>query len=72
MKKLLSLVLALMMVLGCAAMAEDVTGTWYADMFGMPVTLEVNEDGKQQRKQLEIDFVCNKGSSRYYIQYGNL
>ena len=26
------------------------------------------KDGKQQRKQLEIDFVCNKGSSRYYIQ----
>ncbi|MBO4927708.1 MAG: ATP-binding protein [Clostridiales bacterium] len=24
--------------------------------------------GKSQRKQLEIDFVCNKGASRYYIQ----
>ncbi len=24
--------------------------------------------GKSLRKQLEVDFVCNKGSSRYYIQ----
>lgn len=24
--------------------------------------------GKQKNIQLEIDFVCNKGSSRYYIQ----
>ncbi|MDD2434199.1 MAG: ATP-binding protein [Bacilli bacterium] len=30
----------------------------------------VNEKGKENynRKQLEIDFVCNKGSQRYYIQ----
>ena len=35
---------------------------------GVVPVVEVNEDGKQQRKQLEIDFVCNKGSSRYYIQ----
>ena len=27
-----------------------------------------NEDGKTTRKQLEIDFVCNQGSKRYYIQ----
>ena len=26
------------------------------------------EDGKQSRKQLEIDFVCNKGDRRYYVQ----
>lgn len=25
-------------------------------------------DGKSVRKQLEVDFVCNKGSKRYYIQ----
>ena len=25
-------------------------------------------DGKVKRKQLEVDFVCNLGSSRYYIQ----
>ena len=27
-----------------------------------------NEDGKQKTAQLEIDFVCNIGSNRYYIQ----
>ena len=27
-----------------------------------------NEKGHGVRKQLEIDFVCNKGSKRYYIQ----
>ena len=27
-----------------------------------------NEDGKAARKKLEVDFVCNRGSQRYYIQ----
>lgn len=27
-----------------------------------------NEDGTRQRVQLEVDFVCNLGSKRYYIQ----
>ena len=27
-----------------------------------------NSDGKQQTKHLEVDFVCNRGSNRYYIQ----
>ena len=27
-----------------------------------------NEDGKRTHKQLEVDFVVNKGSQRYYIQ----
>ena len=27
-----------------------------------------NEKGHGVRRQLEIDFVCNKGSKRYYIQ----
>lgn len=27
-----------------------------------------NGEGQQSRKQLEIDFVCNKGSKRFYIQ----
>jgi len=35
---------------------------------GVVPIVELNEEGKQQRKQLEIDFVCNKGSARYYIQ----
>ena len=29
---------------------------------------ERKADGKQERKQLEIDFVANMGSRRYYIQ----
>lgn len=33
----------------------------------VPVT-EKNKDGKTIRKQLEVDFVCNLGSLRYYIQ----
>ena len=28
----------------------------------------VNKEGKAERKQLEIDFVANLGSKRYYIQ----
>lgn len=28
----------------------------------------VSDDGKWQRKQLEVDFVANSGSQRYYIQ----
>lgn len=27
-----------------------------------------NKDGKQQLTQLEVDFICNIGSNRYYIQ----
>ncbi len=29
---------------------------------------EKNEEGKTVRKRLEVDFVCNLGSRRYYIQ----
>ena len=28
----------------------------------------IDQDGKWQRKQLEVDFVVNEGSQRYYIQ----
>ena len=28
----------------------------------------IDKDGKWQRKQLEVDFVVNEGSLRYYIQ----
>jgi len=28
----------------------------------------VSEDGEKIRKQLEVDFICNQGSKRYYIQ----
>lgn len=35
---------------------------------GVVTTNEVDKTGKKIRKQREIDFVCNKGSKRYYIQ----
>lgn len=35
---------------------------------GVIATTEKNHEGKIVRKQLEVDFVCNLGSSRYYIQ----
>lgn len=35
---------------------------------GVVVLNETENSGKKVRKQLEIDFVCNKGSKRYYIQ----
>lgn len=37
------------------------------DVGVVPVVIR-NEDGKQQRSSLEVDFVCNLGSRRYYIQ----
>ena len=35
---------------------------------GVVVTNEVDSAGKKIRKQREVDFVCNKGSKRVYIQ----
>lgn len=32
------------------------------------VIVNSSKDGSSVRKQYEIDFVCNKGSKRYYIQ----
>lgn len=29
---------------------------------------ERDENGKAVRKRLEVDFVCNRGNQRYYIQ----
>ena len=35
---------------------------------GVVPVVSRDENGKQVRSQLEIDFVCNQGSKRYYIQ----
>ncbi len=35
---------------------------------GVVPVLQRNEEGKRQRANLEVDFVCNLGSRRYYIQ----
>ena len=39
----------------------------HVDVGIVPVS-ERDQNGKSVHKQLEIDFVCNKGSKRYYIQ----
>ena len=35
---------------------------------GLMNIVERNQEGKVVRKQLEVDFICNLGSKRYYIQ----
>lgn len=40
----------------------------YSVDVGVITVSEKDTDGKIIRKQLEVDFVCNMGSSRYYIQ----
>lgn len=40
----------------------------YSVDVGMVPIVESDQNGKVIRKQLEVDFVCNLGSSRYYIQ----
>ena len=30
--------------------------------------VETDKDGKPVKKQLEVDFICNKGSKKYYLQ----
>ena len=47
MKKILSILLALSLLLSAAAFAEatDLTGEWYGSIFGAPVTLTLSEDG---------------------------
>lgn len=40
----------------------------YSVDVGVVPVVQKNKEGKAVRKQLEVDFVCNLGSSRYYIQ----
>ena len=46
MKKILTAIVALMMlaVIACGAAAEDVTGEWYAEVYGMVMKMTVNAD----------------------------
>lgn len=45
---------------------ELCTRGYNVDVGVVPVV--IREDGKQVRRQYEVDFVCNLGSKRYYIQ----
>lgn len=49
MKKLISIIIGLALTLSlcsfCVAEAHDLTGEWYASVFGISLTLVVNEDG---------------------------
>ena len=40
----------------------------YSIDVGMVEKNERNKEGKQVKKQLEVDFVCNKNDKKYYIQ----
>ena len=40
----------------------------YSVDVGVVPIAEKDQEGKVIRKQLEVDFVCNLGSARYYIQ----
>lgn len=40
----------------------------YSVDVGVVPVAEKNKEGKVFRKQLEVDFICNLGSARYYIQ----
>ncbi|MBQ9274759.1 MAG: ATP-binding protein [Succinivibrio sp.] len=40
----------------------------YAVDVGVVEITQLSSDQKNIRKQLEVDFVCNKGSQRYYLQ----
>ena len=46
---------------------ELITRNFNVDV-GIITATGKDNDGKSVRKQLEVDFVCNKGSKRYYIQ----
>ena len=35
---------------------------------GNLTVVEKGKDAKPVKKQLEVDFICNKGSKKYYIQ----
>ncbi len=47
---------------------ELVSRGYIVDVGVVPISEKDEVSGKFSRRQLEIDFVCNKGSVRYYIQ----
>lgn len=47
---------------------NELTARGFSVDVGVVETMIVNAEGKRQRSQLEVDFVCNQGHARYYIQ----
>lgn len=47
---------------------NELTGRGYNVDVGLVTVSRRDKNDKLVRKQLEVDFVCNKGSKRYYVQ----
>lgn len=47
---------------------NELTARGFSVDMGVVETMIVNAEGKRQRSLLEVDFVCNQGHARYYIQ----
>lgn len=47
---------------------NELTARGFSVDVGVIETMIVNSAGKRQRSPLEVDFVCHRGHSRYYIQ----
>ena len=47
---------------------NELTARGFSVDVGVVETMIVNAEGKRQRSLLEVDFVCNQGHARYYIQ----
>lgn len=50
------------------ALYNELVGRGYSVDVGIVNHREMSADGKRYSKQLEIDFICNMASRRYYIQ----
>ncbi len=47
---------------------NELTARGFSIDVGVVETMVTNAEGKRQRSQLEVDFVCQRGQVRYYIQ----
>ena len=47
---------------------NELTARGFSVDVGVVDTMVTNAEGKRQRSQLEVDFVCQRGQVRYYIQ----
>ena len=47
---------------------NELTARGFSVDVGVIETMIVNAEGKRQRSLLEVDFVCHRGHTRYYIQ----